>query len=51
MGLGTNLGNRFEHLQHAVAAIFQQIGAITKTSAVYETPAIGFDGASFLNCV
>jgi deoxyguanosine kinase len=51
LALGTNLGNRFKHLQGAVTAIFQQIGAITKTSAVYETPAIGFDGASFLNCV
>ncbi len=38
-------------MQHAVTAIFQQIGAIPNISAVYQTPAIGFQGASFLNCV
>ena len=51
MALGTNLGNRFEHLQHAVEAIFRQIGTITNISAVYQTPALGFEGADFLNCV
>ena len=51
MALGTNLGNRFEYLQRAVNAIFKQIGTITNISAVYQTPALGFDGADFLNCV
>ena len=51
MALGTNLGDRFEYLQHAVDAIFKQIGTITNISAVYQTPALGFDGADFLNCV
>jgi 2-amino-4-hydroxy-6-hydroxymethyldihydropteridine diphosphokinase len=51
LALGTNLGNRFEHLQNAVEAIFRQIGTITNISAVYQTPALGFDGADFLNCV
>ena len=51
MALGTNLGDRFEHLQSAVKAIFNRLGTITKISAVYQTPAIGFDGADFLNCV
>lgn len=32
-------------------AIFNEIGAVSKISTVYETPAIGFDGNAFLNCV
>ena len=51
MALGTNLGNRFEHLQSAVKAIFKRLGTITNISAVYQTPPLGFDGADFLNCV
>lgn len=45
------MGNRFEHLQNAVNAIFEEIGQILKISAVYETPAMGFEGNDFLNCV
>lgn len=45
------MGNRFDHLQYAVNAIFEQVGSIVKLSSVYETPAMGFDGADFLNCV
>ncbi len=51
MSLGSNLGNRFEHLQNAVNAIFEEIGQILKISSVYETPAMGFEGSDFLNCV
>jgi len=35
----------------AVNSIFDQIGSIVKISSVYKTPAIGFDGDDFLNCV
>ncbi|GEQ87366.1 2-amino-4-hydroxy-6-hydroxymethyldihydropteridine diphosphokinase [Patiriisocius marinistellae] len=45
------MGNRFEHLQAAVDAIFKKIGSVVKISSVYETPAIGFEGGDFLNCV
>jgi len=38
-------------LQAAVNALFNQLGAIRKISSVYETPALGFEGSSFLNCV
>ena len=31
--------------------IFTEVGAVVKISSVYETPAMGFEGASFLNCV
>ncbi|WP_290789006.1 2-amino-4-hydroxy-6-hydroxymethyldihydropteridine diphosphokinase [Altibacter sp.] len=51
LSLGSNLGNRFELLQQAVDAIFEEIGTIVRISSVYETPAMGFDGSPFLNCV
>ena len=35
----------------AVNSIFNQIGSIVKISSIYKTPAIGFDGDDFLNCV
>ena len=38
-------------MQDAVHAIFEEIGAIHKISSVYETPALGFEGDPFLNCV
>ena len=51
LSLGSNMGNKFEHLQEAVDAIFEEIGAIEKISPVYKTPAMGFEGDDFLNCV
>ncbi|WP_034259529.1 2-amino-4-hydroxy-6-hydroxymethyldihydropteridine diphosphokinase [Altibacter lentus] len=51
LSLGSNLGNRFEYLQQAVDAIFVEVGTVLKISSVYETPALGFDGEAFLNCV
>lgn len=44
------MGNRFEHLQNAVNALFEEVGSVVKISSVYETPAIGFEGDPFLNC-
>lgn len=51
LALGSNLGNRFDNLQKAVDLLFEEIGAIKAISPIYETPALGFDGANFLNCV
>jgi deoxyguanosine kinase len=51
LSIGSNQGNKFEFLQMAVNAIFEQIGSIVKISSVYKTPAIGFEGDDFLNCV
>ncbi|WP_236002911.1 2-amino-4-hydroxy-6-hydroxymethyldihydropteridine diphosphokinase [Luteirhabdus pelagi] len=48
--MGSNLGNRFEHLQKAIDSLFEEVGGIRKISAVYETPALGFEGDPFLNC-
>ena len=49
ISLGSNQGDRFKHLQHAVDAIFKQIGKIQLIAKVYNTPAIGFEGPDFLN--
>ncbi|MCF6306439.1 MAG: 2-amino-4-hydroxy-6-hydroxymethyldihydropteridine diphosphokinase [Flavobacteriaceae bacterium] len=51
LSLGSNLGNKFEFLQSAVTAIFEELGSILKMSPVYQTPAMGFEGDDFLNCV
>lgn len=45
------MGNRFDYLQQAVDSVFEEIGPILKISSVYESPAMGFDGDPFLNCV
>ncbi len=50
LSLGSNMGDRFGHLQNAVDSLFKEIGAVWKISSVYETPAIGFEGEPFLNC-
>ena len=51
LSLGSNLGNKFENLQLAVNAIFEEIGAIKKIAPIFETPAMDFEGKDFLNCV
>ncbi len=49
LSLGSNLGNRFAMLQRAVLFLQKKAGEVVAVSAVYENPAIGFDGADFLN--
>ncbi|MFT6838392.1 MAG: deoxyguanosine kinase [Sediminicola sp.] len=49
LSLGSNLGNKLNNLQEAVFAIQKKAGFITGLSAVYQTPALGFEGADFLN--
>jgi len=51
ISLGSNMGDKFLHLQKAVDAIFEEIGAIEKISPVYETASWGFEADSFLNAV
>ncbi|MEZ4858832.1 MAG: 2-amino-4-hydroxy-6-hydroxymethyldihydropteridine diphosphokinase [Flavobacteriaceae bacterium] len=51
LSLGSNLGNKFEQLQMAVDFLFEEIGSIEKISSVYQTPALGFTGEDFYNCV
>jgi 2-amino-4-hydroxy-6-hydroxymethyldihydropteridine diphosphokinase len=49
IALGSNKGNKLEHLQLAIDAIFERAGTIRKISKVYETPALGFEGDNFYN--
>ena len=51
LSLGSNLGNREQHLKDAKIAIEQYIGKILAESSVYENEAVGFVGNSFLNQV
>ncbi|NQX76310.1 MAG: 2-amino-4-hydroxy-6-hydroxymethyldihydropteridine diphosphokinase [Gilvibacter sp.] len=51
LALGSNQGNRFEQLQAAVNALFETLGDVRKISAVYSSPAMGFEGPEFLNCI
>ena len=49
LSLGSNLGNRFFTLQKAIFEINRKAGKIEQLSSIYETPAVGFEGAYFLN--
>lgn len=51
IALGSNLGDAFKNLQQAVDYIFEELGATTKISTVYRSPAMGFDGEDFMNAV
>lgn len=50
LSLGSNMGDRFGYLQKAINLLFENVGTIKGISSIYETPAMGFDGESFLNC-
>jgi len=49
LALGSNLGNRSGYMQDALEKIHQNIGWVHEVSKIYETPAWGFEGNSFLN--
>lgn len=50
LGLGTNLGNRLENLQRAVAGLAAEM-SITAVSPIYQTPPWGVTNQpDFLNC-
>lgn len=51
LSLGSNQGNRKENIEKAIDLIHQKIAPIEKTSSLYESPAWGFDGSVFYNCV
>ena len=49
LGLGSNLGNRFENLRAMVDAL-ERKAAVTRVSSVYETDPVGYlDQPKFLN--
>ena len=49
LSLGSNLGDKLNHLQEVVFLIQANVGEVIKTSPVYETPAWGFEGDNFFN--
>jgi deoxyguanosine kinase len=50
LSLGSNQGNRLQILEQCVALLHQEVGTVIKISAVFETPAWGFESESFFNC-
>lgn len=50
IALGSNEGDRLQHLQSAVDYIYQRIGKISIISEVYNSEAVGFKGNDFYNC-
>ena len=51
-GLGTNIGDRSANLAEAERRLNAELGACARSkSGIYETPAWGFAGDDFLNCV
>ncbi len=51
LSLGTNMGDKLENLQTCIDALHTHIATIIEVSKVYETPAWGFEGEAFYNCV
>lgn len=49
LALGSNLGNRYLHLQKAVLRLQNAQLAVLETSGIYENEAHGFDGDDFYN--
>lgn len=51
LSLGSNQGNTYENLNLAIQLLFERVGRVLKISAVYQSPAWGFEAPDFLNCV
>ena len=52
LGLGSNLGNRWENLEQAIRFIDEQVGTVTRQSSFVETEPWGFQSDHrFLNAV
>lgn len=50
LSLGSNQGNRLDHIKQCLELLHQEVGTVIKISAVFETPAWGFESDSFYNC-
>ena len=52
LGLGSNLGDRVEHIRKAIALIGESIGLVIRQSSLIESEPWGFESANrFLNSV
>ncbi|QYJ68625.1 2-amino-4-hydroxy-6-hydroxymethyldihydropteridine diphosphokinase [Flavobacterium litorale] len=50
LSIGSNQGNRQEHITSAIFCIHNTIATVVQVSALYETPAWGFESDDFYNC-
>ena len=51
LALGSNLGNRVNHLEEAIRHIAEQVGTLGKISGIYESESWGFSSDNrFCNC-
>lgn len=50
ISLGSNMGDRLQNLQQGIDYIHNNIATVMAVSAIYETPALGFEGDAFYNC-
>ncbi len=51
IGLGSNLGDRREHLRYALDRLQQEQCGVKKVSSLYEAEAVACPGGKFLNAV
>lgn len=51
LSLGSNLGTTYDNLNKACELLFNTLGYFVKISPVYKSPALGFEGPDFHNCV
>lgn len=49
LSLGSNQGDRLEHLQTAVNLISERLGHVIKVSSVYQSPSWGYRGQDYFN--
>jgi deoxyguanosine kinase len=49
VSIGSNQGNRLDNLLTAIDLIHQEVATVIKVSAIYETPAWGFESDAFYN--
>ncbi|MFT3793461.1 2-amino-4-hydroxy-6-hydroxymethyldihydropteridine diphosphokinase [Flavobacterium sp.] len=50
LSIGSNQGDRLQHIQSAIASVHRKAGTVVKVSRLYETPSWGFESDSFYNC-
>lgn len=50
LSIGSNSGNRLEHIISCIAHLHSYVATVVRVSALYETPAWGFEGDDFYNC-
>ncbi|MGB2088623.1 MAG: 2-amino-4-hydroxy-6-hydroxymethyldihydropteridine diphosphokinase, partial [Psychroflexus salarius] len=49
IAIGSNQGQKLQHLQDAIDMIYSEVGDVIRVSKIYKTPAWGFNGNEFLN--